>query len=512
MSAAGEPVQSRFLKLADAVEERFEVGRWRRGDIDLWPPAKMDLYLDLFRSNAGETASRPPNPLVRAAAGLALPLTNLWKSRDDLAHWVGSPCQAGAVLLGDGVSLDRIEGAWRDRHGEPVIAALERRGEPTFLMQPGNLGRLPWLRPTYPANTIAVRAAVAAALAPGEAPQLPDHGAVLRFLHEHGVQGPSVGERRLARRARGLAAAAAAFQRVLRRVRPQLAFVVTWYASLGPAFALACRREGVLCVDLQHCPQEGRHRAYRWARMPPEGYSTMPAAFWTWSPAEAAAISCWHDGPGRRSLHGGHSQLAPFLDDESPETARWDAQFAAVGNPGPFDREILVALQPIGGRRAVWRALARQIEVSPASWRWWIRRHPSSSRAQDTEHAALLALDRPNLMVDEAEELPLPALLRHMDAVVSLASGAAVEAAAFGVPALFLDEEARGAFGRLIEHGEAEVLGPPDVVARIAALPAQRRARAESPPPIDESLERLFAMAADYSRHCAERPLARPLG
>ena len=504
MTMAAEPVQARFRGLAETIESRFEVAAWRSGDIDLWPPAKMDLFLDLFRGASGETAPPPPHPLVRAAAGLALPVTNLWKSRSDLAHRVPRPYPADAVLLGDGVSLDKIEGAWRDRHGEPVIAALERRGGATFLMQPGNLGRLPWLRPTYAANTIAVRGAIGAALGRGQAPDLPDHHAVMQFLRDAGVAAPSLAEGRLARRGRRLAAAAAAFQRVLRRVRPRLAFVVTWYAGLGPAFALACRREGVLCVDLQHCPQAGGHRAYSWARQPAGGYSTVPAAFWTWSQDEADGVACWG-----RSLHGGHSQLAPFLDDDSPEAVRWGAQFAATGSTGPFEREILVALQPIGGRRAVWEALARQIEASPASWRWWIRRHPSASRAQDAEHAALLALQRPDVIVDEAEELPLPALLRHIDAVVSLASGSAAEAAAFGVPALFLDEEARGPFGRLIERGEAEVVDVADVVARLASLDGQRRARADPPPPIDDTLERLLAMAEGYAALCREHPLGR---
>ena len=492
MTSAGEPVQARFRGLAEAIETRFDVAAWRSGDVDLWPPAKMDLFLDMFRAASGETAPPPPHPLMRAAKGLAVPLTNLWNSRGDLAHWVPRPYPAGAVLLGDGVSLDKIEGAWRDRHGEHVIAALQHRGEATFLMQPGNLGRLPWLRPTYAANTIAIRGAIGAALGRRVAPDVPDHDAVLRFLKDQGVAAPSLAPGRLARRARGLAAAAAAFQHVLRRVRPRLAFVVTWYAGLGPAFALACRREGVLCVDLQHCPQEGSHRAYTWARPPAGRYSTMPAAFWTWSADEADGIGRWS-----RSFHGGHSQLAPFLDDGSPEAVRWDAQFAATGSTGPFEREILVALQPIGGRRAVWEALARQIQSSPPTWRWWIRRHPSASRSQDAEHAALLALAHPNVIVDEAEELPLPALLRRMDAVVSLASGSAAEAAAFGVPVLFLDEEARATFGRLIERGEAEVVGVADVLARIAALEGPRRPRTDPPPPIDETLERLLAMADD---------------
>jgi hypothetical protein len=257
-----------------------------------------------------------------------------------------------------------------------------------------------------------------------------------------------------------------------------------------------------MCVDLQHCPQGGAHRGYRWAGLPARGYSTLPAVFWTWTAEEAATVEAWAS-PWHRPVYGGHSQLAAHLDDEDPVTRRWDERFAAVGDPAAYDREILVALQPIGGRRAVWEALARQIEAAPATWRWWIRRHPSSTVFQDAEHDSLRALRRPNVVVDEACELPLPALLRHVSVTVSLASGAATEAAAFGVPSLFVDSEALALFPRLLAGGEAELIDVAEVVACIAALPARpERAVSVRPPPISETLQRLDRMAADYRVLC----------
>ena len=509
MSARPEPVQQRYLRLVQTIEDQFEVAGWRSGDVDLWPPARMDLFLDMFRQKGGETSPPAPALPLRAACALATPLTNLWRSRGDLAHWAPGPRPAHAVLLGDGVSLDRIHGAWRDRHGEPVIAALDRQGRNTFLMQPGNLSRLPWARPTYAANLIATRGALNAAFDQQRRVDLPDRNAVLGFLELNGVEAPSLGLPRLARRARSIAGAAFHFQRILKTVRPNLAFVVTSYAGLGHAFALACRREGVMCVDLQHCPQEGAHRAYSWRRLPAQGYSTLPAVFWTWTPEDAAHIAGWGDGRWHRSLHGGHSQLAPFLDDQNSDTRQWDQRFAAIGDASRFDREILVALQPIGGRRAVWEALASRIKTSPPSWRWWIRRHPASTLTQDAEYRALLTVGRQNVLVDPASELPLPALLRRMSVMVSLASGAAAEAAAFGVPALFLDDEARGTFAGLIERGQAEVVDVVDVSDRIWSLPdLPARPARQATPPVDQTLRQLQDLAVDYRRLCRQAPLS----
>jgi hypothetical protein len=507
MSPQAERVHQRYLDLLDQIETRFEVARWRCGDVDLWPPARIDLFLDLFKASGAETERPAPPRLQAMAGGLAAPITNAWKSRRDLKHWRPWPKRADAILLGDGVSLDRIDGAWRDRHGEPVMAALERQGRTFFLMQPGGLERLPWARPTFAANTIAVRAAVAAALGGGPPLDLPGHEAVLQFLEREGVSAPSLSLPRLAKRGRTIAAAASAFQRVLHTVRPRLAFAVTSYAGLGHAFALACRREALLCVDLQHCPHGGAPRAYRWRGLPDQGYSTLPAVFWTWTAEEAAKVSAW-SSRWHVPVHGGHSQLGAFIDGQDATTRQCDERFAAVG--GAFEREILVALQPIGGRREVWDALARQIAAAPRAWRWWIRRHPASTVFQDAEYLSLLALQGPNVVCEEASELPLPALLRRMNVVVSLASGSSTEAAAFGVPALFLGAEALALFPTLIERGDANLIDVADLAPRIAALP-KRPARTAGPRPrqIADTLRRLDRMADDYRDLCRTEPLGR---
>ncbi len=471
--------------------------------------ARMDLYLDMYWANVGGSlfASRPL-PL-RAIARVATPLTNLWKSRQDLAHWVAWPKPAHAILLGDGVSLDRMDDGWQDRYGEPLIAALERRGLGTFLMQSGNLSTLPWRRPTFAANVIAVRGSLRSYTA-AKLVNLPDHQKVLEFLSRNGERAPSLSRDKLARRASTVLATASAFERVLRTVKPKIAFVVTYYADLGPAFVLACRRQGVLSVDLQHCPQDGAHKAYGWSALPDEGYPTLPAVFWNWMEEDAAYIRNWAGklaSPWHRSVHGGHRQLAPFLDDSDPGTKAWDAKFNAIseaaGKGRAFEREILVALQPVGGYRAQWNALAEQIEAAPPTWRWWIRRHPSARAYQDAEYMRLVSLRLPNVMVDQSLSLPLPALLRHVSVLVSRFSGASAEGAAFGVPALFLSEEARGQFSDLIERSLASVVEIQTLITEIARMPkVPVRPAPVRQPSLDGTLLHLEEIARDYAQLC----------
>ena len=119
---------------------------------------------------------------------------------------------------------------------------------------------------------------------------LPDHTELMTFLTESGVRAPSLERGALARRARLILATACLFEWVLKRVRPKLAFVVSYYAGLGPAFVLACRRRGILSVDLQHAPLEGAPMAYIFAASPEGGYTTLPALFWSWTQKDADRV------------------------------------------------------------------------------------------------------------------------------------------------------------------------------------------------------------------------------
>jgi hypothetical protein len=496
----------RYLTLVDEIERKFPVAQWRRRDLEVWPLARMELYLDMHWENAG--SPRPqlrPFPFRRLARA-ARPLRNAWCSRNDLKHFVAHPKSAHAILLGDGVSLDYVDASWRDRFGEPLIAALEKRGLSTFLMQSGSLNRLPWFRPTYAANLIAGRG-YQPDFDSALALELPGFEAVVAHLERNGTRAPSLARESLSRTASVVAATAAEFERVLRIVKPTLAFVVTYYAGLGLSFLLACRRLGILSIDLQHCPLEGAHKAYGWSALPKTGYAALPAVFWNWTEEDAAAIRRWTStlgSPWHRSLHGGHTQLAPFLDDQGPATKAWDLRIKAIGAGAVFEREILVSLQPIGGHRARWKALAALVEAGPAGWRWWIRRHPASSPLQDEEYGTLVSLRRANVVIEEASLLPLPALLRHMSVLISLASGSAAEAAAFGVPAIFLSDEARGPFSALLEKGLATVVDLRQLADAIAQTPkTPSRPVTARAPDVDATLASLERIAEDYADLCA---------
>jgi hypothetical protein len=182
----------------------------------------------------------------------------------------------------------------------------------------------------------------------------------------------------------------------------------------------------------------------------------------------------------------------------------WQSAVAATGDTRKYEREILVTLQPTGGKRHIWEALSEEIHSSPDTWRWWIRRHPASTNQQDQEYSKLVGNGRAAVIAGKACQVPLPALLAHMDAQVSLASGAACEAVMLGVPAYFIDQEARDTFPQLLSRGEAELV---DVRALSAAIERARPrigANGADVRDLERTLEVIDRRAFDYSRLCAE--------
>jgi hypothetical protein len=508
--SGGISFHRRYVTLVHEIERRYPVSEWKSGDADLWPLARFDLYLDMYWAGVGSSPPRPRAFAVRVLGRLLKPAVNFWRSRKDLAHWRGWPAAAPIVLLGDGVSLDRVDGVYQDRHGEAVIAALERRGLKTSVMQSGEPVRLPWRRTTFAANLVQAWGWLLSPLFDRK-PTLPGHAQVMAFLAEHDIRAPSLDTRALRRRGRCLGACASLFEQLLKHIKPRFAFVVSYYAGLGPAFILACKRQRILTIDLQHAPLEGAPMAYKFVTYPTAGYSTISDVFWSWTEADAASVQ---QGP-HRSIVGGPPQWSLFSPEQD---AMWDKEFV-----GDHAREILIALQPIGGHRGDWEALARIIETAPPDWRWWIRRHPASRPDQDVEFGRLLSLGGANIKIAEASRLPLPVLLRRMNVVLSLASGTAVEAAMLGVPVLFLSGEAEGPFGDLIADGRASVVAMDELIDRIGQFSRQPKPSAHSFPQLDDVLDHLDKLAGDHAQsrsllsndvndaamHCAEK--AKPV-
>jgi hypothetical protein len=498
----------RFLSLVDEIERAYPVTRWKVGEVPVWPLARNGLFVDMYWQDHGRSAAtrqRRSTRLAQLLAQAATPLTTIWQNRADLRHLVLFPRRANTLLFGDAFLLERVDGIWRDRFFDPLIAELNRSGRSSLVMQRGGLRRVPRNTPVFDASTIEKWGPLFArsGLSKRLTGAFPDHDAVVTFLNRHDAPIGALAPSLLQKKAAALLTTAYGFERVLRIVRPSMCIMMTTL-GMGHALALACRRQGVLSVEVQRSGMGPLILDYCWSVVPENGYSVLPAVFWTWTKDDAEPIDSWSRElkiPWHRSLCGGHPQIAAWLDDRNPLTQTVDAEIRTLRARNPARLEVLVALQSTDGYVDKWNELASLIERGPSEWRWWLRRHPYAPDA-DKELGRLMSVRRPNVLIDEASSLPLPALLRHMDAFVSMRSGASSEASMFGLRPVFLSAAARELFPRLFESGKAEIIE--DMAAleeRLWEMPHREKVH-PSQPDLPGVLARLEAMAAEYSELC----------
>jgi hypothetical protein len=444
------------------------------------------LHGNLYKQSVarGEQNVHRPRRVALAASYALSPLIDAWQRRGDLRHAVLVPQRANAVYLGNGDAFDWIDGAWRDRFGDPLIVELHKTGRSTFLMQYGDIWRhLPWQRPTFSANTIrkwGVLSAAGLGLVKRLPSHLPDHDLVQQFLRRADVPLSGLTSLDLRKAAAATAATAQGFERVLKIVRPSLCFILGYFSMIGFALSLACRRQRVLSVEVQHGGCGARNESYCWSAVPDHGYAVLPSVFWTWTEADAAVIEAWSSklkSPWHRSIQGGHPQLPSWFDDDDPQTRSFDARINEIRASSPAEREILVALQANEGYQDLWNELAALIERAPPNWRWWLR-HRQNTRGAERQLGRLFAIRRPNVLIEEASLLPLPALLRRVDAFISIRSGAAIEASMFGLRPIFLSAAASEMFPELFDARKADIID--NMKALEARLPVLSQAAFDS--------------------------------
>lgn len=495
-----------YFALIEEIEQRYPVARWVVRGVPVWPVVRINARYELQKAAGADTRrTRSRSRVLQAMRAAAAPLLDPVRNSQDWGHEAFRLTPADALFLSDGVSQDRIEGTWRDRYCAPLIEALGEEGRRGLLMHPGDTQRLPRQHMTYSAHWIDSWSRIAAQFPPQARLKLDGYEDVQRLVRKSGLNLTAFDAPFILRSAARIAVMARLFDHVLSRTRPEAFFAVSYYWDLGFAANLACRRRGVLSVDVQHGVQGGRHEAYNlWRAVPPGGYSILPAVFWNWSQDDAQAVNDWA-GRLAPSWHvgicGGHPQLMSWLDDSAEQTRKFDAAIASCKERRPGELDILVALQDMEGYASVWDNLADLILASPRTWRWWLRRHPVPKYNRGVSIAKVLAVDQPNVIVEEASSFPLPALLRNVDTVIGLISSVAIEASFFGHRPVFLTEDARDVFPDLFAAGKADIITDFDVLnSRLSTLKRipDRRCFPYRPPPLSETFRALWIRADEY--------------
>lgn len=479
------------LVAINELERNFPVGAWRAGDIDLWPTYRIRLFMN---ATLGILDDRPPPSALQRLSRLGARASRaLWRVR--VAGWLdrakNARIQPGttAAFLSDGVSFIRLGETWFDRVVDPVVLALEERGETTLKLTPHTEAHYPRWIPSRFVQPDIDRIKLMAWRHPVTV-QLPEFDALHRRAHsDFGRHAPP--RHWLLDQARRLEVLTSWYAGLLAASGSSSALLSNFYSLEGMAFVQAARRRGVPSVDLQHGLQGEHHGAYgRWAAVPDRGYSTLPDEFWVWTSAEAEAIDRWR---GDRLRHRPKVVGNPWRDRWFNDSDVLVAQYMQRARElrGGHTRQALVSLSWGLADEETDKLIEAARRCDP-SIGWWWRLHPVEAHRSDEFAARLAARGLDAEHVRAATDMPLYALIRAADLTLAHSSTVIQEAAAFGVPSIVTSDYGAQIHGALVANGTVLHATEPDSIAAAVATLASGPAAA----PLSEAVPAVAGLPA----------------
>jgi hypothetical protein len=427
------------------LERDYPVEEWTVDGLRVWPLLRINLNFDLYRAfHVPPAPGRRPLLGPYPGHGIRF-LGNLAKyafaTLSDRRKNGSIGRKVAAVFLSDGVSFVRVDGCWFEKFCDPLIRLVRERKEEALLLSIRHEYLVPrssesvFIQPRLDL----LKAKNRFSRGPVSECRLTGYRDAADSMNRNGLPVRLPEPRRLAEQVACLRSVSAWFKGVLERTSPVVAFVVSYYAMEGFAFNVACRELGIPSVDLQHGLQGDLHAAYgRWEKVPATGYEMLPSVFWCWSESESAAVESWslRASGWHRAFVGGNVWLKQWLHPEDDLAAGCDRRILSAAKTRPGAKRILVTLQQDLSDAGTLKPLLEAMRISGSEWHWWIRLHPCMLGERQRIANMLRDHGIEGHELDMPSELPLYAVLRHVDAHVTHSSSTVIEAVTFKVPSV----------------------------------------------------------------------------
>lgn len=479
------------------LESRLPVNEWTLDGVRIWPLIRTILFHRLNLSLRGSEVAPP------ASTGKAARILNAVRApfRDPGKNLPREAPAEVFVLTYAGIRQARIGGDYVDIRTGPLIDLLGSRniGCHAWEYAVPRLYQFPRRNPTHLVQRefygVQLRNRL---LGRSLDTNLPGYAGFCTAIRDKGALYPELQERNLLREFGLILSLRDRFEQAFDLIHPSVAFT----SNMGRyefGLNLACRRRGVLSVELQHGAFVLHGQYASWRRVPPEGYDLLPDAFWCWDDATAALINEWSDrcAPRHRAVVGGNPWLeacASLAPDPPPSTGR---------------KKGLLTLQPpermySDGRLLPAFVLDALTRVDK-DWVWWVRAHPAwpcdTSKLADMLHRRGLKAE-----FERAGSAPLPHLLSQADLHLTHSSSTVLEAERFGVPSIVWSGTGADLYASQIAAGTCRAALDAESLAReIGAMPGSKKPPPElKNRPMAETLDHFLELGRKMKR---ERPI-----
>ena len=445
------------ISLINGLEATLPVATWRVHGVQMWPVIRSRLLCHVFDDALGDVLQHSGR-LKRISRRARAATRSMGSTIRNALRGASPGSAADVVIVTDGVATTRLQGQAFDVVADPLAEVISATGlkvrtwYTTYACpEPRHTDGVlvQWRLDTAQLAKVFDRRWIRE-----ESTDPAGYAEFLEALRVAGVAHEAVAVERVAGLASRIALMATRFETWLHAASPRLVFVNCYYSLEGAALMLACKRCGIMSIDMQHGVQGNLHFAYgAWANVPHEGYDLLPDRFWCWSETEVRTIRSWTDE--RNGHHvpmlGGNLWLDMWRDEGAALVKTSDEAVRAIVRIGTC--VVLVTLQWGMTDETFLDPLIKLMVDAGESWTWWIRLHPVMSTRRGEIAQMLLRRGLKHALIDEPSDIALPALLRHAGVHLTHSSSATLEAAEFGVATVVASSYGAACFPELVRDG-----------------------------------------------------------
>lgn len=471
--------RSDIKEIINDIEGKFPVDKWVINGIHIWPVIRIRLFADLVRLNVGNS---PDYPTMATYTRGIIQISEVLKGfvkfvfayladykRNKKLEVVDTVFLSGSVS-----SFIKINNKWYEKCCEPFIDYFKNRNLSFLLLTPSHKYYIPRhcssIFVQLYLDYMKIKSRFILKLTRSWDEKLPNFLNFLDYLRFKNFNIRKITLPIIRREIVAIRLSGDFFKKILEKSKPSLGFVVCYYVTRGYAFNLACRELGIHSIEIQHGVQGDLHMAYgSWYKVPKTGYELLPSLFWCWSDFEAKAIQKWSEKVSKwhRPIIGGNLFLNQWLYSSSDFIKYYDQLILKFKKSYKHCKHIIFT-QSGGIQSEYFMNMLHVIKNSPDSWYWWIRIHPGELELKSKMRRLLKEKNITNCNVDYATDLPLYALFRHMDILITFFSTTVIEAEKFGIPSVITHQIGAECFSDQISSGWAMLAFiPKDIITAI---------------------------------------------
>lgn len=411
------------LRLLDYVEEKYPVHNWSISGIRIWPYIVSTLGGVLEENGTGgidrKTIIR--KKLIR----ISNTIFDCIKSR----LYDSKKCQrlekADVLLLGPTVTRvrktptgefvdDKLDGIKDTLESEGIkVCRLERMGE--------ERGRFPRYSESYIIDWLMLKTYVKILMFKTipNGMEWRDYDLMLAELKRKDINISALRKGKVVHKIMYLLHLSYEFEKILKKVKPKMIFLICWYSTSSMAMCIAANRLGINIVEVQHGVLD--YLLYKKRRGTIKYYNLLPKYLWLWDKDEYEYRLKW-DEKNFKPIYGGHSSDL-LWNENSVLTRYYQKKYERESSNGNV--AILVTLQN-GIECPSWLA---DFINQKTEFEWWIRMHPAIDDVQLNFIKKIHV--RENVKITSATDYPIEVLIKNVAMHITMHSSVVLDALAF---------------------------------------------------------------------------------